>query len=135
MFFLTKQDNTQHYTSKTLNLAQHADLTDYHSFSKVIVISIASKDKHMTRTLNNNTPDKEINQQQQIDYDTAFWTINREPSKKIYPKAEIYEVKNYINTITSSNELANIEFDKNNTLGILHAKVRQQFLTLLERKD
>lgn len=42
-------------------------------------------------------------------------------------KAEIYEVKNYVNKIISPNKLVHIEFDDNNTLGIFHVKVDDNF--------
>lgn len=42
-------------------------------------------------------------------------------------KTEIYEVKNYVNKIISPNKLVHIEFDDNNTLGIFHVKVGDNF--------
>lgn len=42
-------------------------------------------------------------------------------------KTQIFEVKNYINKTTSSNKLVHIEFDDNNTLGIFHVKVDDNF--------
>jgi hypothetical protein len=42
-------------------------------------------------------------------------------------KTEIYDVKNYVNKITSSDKLVHIEFNNNNTLGIFHVKVNGNF--------
>jgi len=42
-------------------------------------------------------------------------------------KTEIYEVRNFINKITPSNKLVQIEFEDNNTLGIFHVKVEDKF--------
>lgn len=42
-------------------------------------------------------------------------------------RAEIYDVKNYINKIIPPNKSVEIEFSKNNTLGIFHLKVGGRF--------
>jgi len=42
-------------------------------------------------------------------------------------KDEIYEVKNYVDKIISPNKLVHIEFEDNNTLGIFHVKVGDNF--------
>ena len=42
-------------------------------------------------------------------------------------RAEIYEVKNYINKIIPPDKSVEIEFSKNNTLGIFHLKVGGKF--------
>ncbi len=42
-------------------------------------------------------------------------------------KTEIYEVKNFVNKITPPNKLVHIEFDDDNTLGIFHVKVEDEF--------
>ena len=42
-------------------------------------------------------------------------------------KTEIYEVKKYVNQSISPNKLVHIEFDDNNTLGIFHVKVDDNF--------
>jgi len=42
-------------------------------------------------------------------------------------RAEIYEVKNYINKIIPPDKSVEIEFSKNNTLGIFHLKVDGKF--------
>ncbi|WP_120257099.1 hypothetical protein [Sphingobacterium detergens] len=42
-------------------------------------------------------------------------------------KAEIYELKNYINKIIPPDKLVEIEFEDNNTLGIFHVKVDDNF--------
>ncbi|MNK12976.1 hypothetical protein D3C87_310550 [compost metagenome] len=42
-------------------------------------------------------------------------------------RAEIYEVKNYINTIIPSDKLVHIEFENNNMVGVFHLKVDGEF--------
>jgi len=42
-------------------------------------------------------------------------------------KAEIYELKNYINKIIPPDKSVEIEFENNNTLGIFHVKVGDNF--------